>query len=87
MSITSSATKAIRVSKRKRVFNLRRKNEIEKQLKAFRKAVIAKDNAVAQKLVPQVYKALDKAAKTGFIKANAASRIKSRTMKALARIA
>jgi ribosomal protein S20 len=87
MAITSSAKKALRASKKKRVFNLRRKADIEKNVKAFRKLVLAKDKVAAAKLVPVIYQALDKAVKTGYIKANASSRSKSRVMKALAKIA
>ena len=87
MAITSSAKKALRASKKKRVFNLRRKADIEKNVKAFRKLVLAKNKAEATKLVPVIYQALDKAVKTGYIKANASSRSKSRVMKALAKIA
>lgn len=83
MAITSSAKKALRVSKRKRVFNLRRKNEIEKQIKAFRRLVTAKNKADAQKIIPQLYKALDKAVKTKYLKANTSARLKSRAMNAL----
>lgn len=86
MAITSSAKKALRVSKKKRVFNLRRKNEIEKQLKAFRKLVQAKSKVEAEKLIPVLYKALDKAVKTDFIKANTSSRLKSRAMAALKKL-
>jgi len=86
MAITSSAKKALRASKKKRVFNLRRKADIEKNVKAFRKLVLAKDKVAAAKLVPVIYQALDKAVKTGYIKANASSRSKSRVMKALAKI-
>ena len=86
MAITSSAKKALRASKAKRVFNLRRKNAIDRDLKAFRKLVSAKNKAGAEKLLPTVYKALDKAAKTGYIKANTASRLKSRAMAALKKI-
>ena len=87
MAITSSAKKALRASKKKRVFNLRTKSDIEKNIKAFRKLVIAKNKVEATKLVPVIYKVLDKAVKTGYIKANAGSRSKSRVMKALAKIA
>lgn len=86
MAITSSAKKALRVAKRKRVFNLRRKNEIEKQIKAFRRLVTAKNKAEAEKVIPQLYKALDKAVKTKYIKANTSSRLKSRAMNALSKI-
>ncbi len=87
MAITSSAKKALRASKKKRVFNLRSKAAIEKNIKAFRKLVLAKNKVEATKLVPVIYQALDKAVKTGYIKANAGSRSKSRVMKALAKIA
>lgn len=87
MAITSSAKKALRASKTKRVFNLRRKNAIDRDLKTFRKLVIAKDKAGAAKVLPTVYKALDKAAKTGYIKANTASRLKSRAAAALKKLA
>ena len=86
MAITSSAKKAIRSAKAKRVFNLRKKNEIEKNLKAFRKFVSAKNKAEAEKLIPLLYKSLDKAAKTKYIKANTAARLKSRAMNALAKL-
>jgi ribosomal protein S20 len=87
MPITSSAHKALRASKSKRVFNLRRKSTIEKQIKEFRKLVAAKDKNGAGKLVPTIYQALDKAVKTGYIKANTSSRTKSRVMAALKKIA
>lgn len=87
MAITSSAKKALRAAKKKRVFNLRHKADIEKNIKAFRKLVVAKDKTAAAKLVPAIYKALDKAAKIGYIKDNTASRSKSRIMAALKKIA
>jgi ribosomal protein S20 len=87
MAITSSAKKALRASKTKRVFNLRRKNAIDRDLKAFRKLVSAKDKAGAQKLISTLYKSLDKASKADYIKANTASRLKSRAMAALKKLA
>jgi ribosomal protein S20 len=86
MAITSSAKKALRASKNKRVFNLRHKAEIDKNLKAFRKLIVAKDKVAAAKLVSVIYKALDKAAKVGYIKDNTASRSKSRVMAALKKL-
>ena len=86
MAITSSAKKALRASKKKRVFNLRRKSAIEVEQKALRKAISAKDKAAATKIIPSLYKPLDKAAKTGLIKDNAASRLKSRAMAAVKKL-
>lgn len=87
MAITSSAKKALRASRKKRVFNLRRKNAIEHEIKAFRRLIAAKDKLGAEKLIPDIYQALDKAAKTGEIKPNAAARTKSRAMAALKKLA
>lgn len=86
MPITSSAKKALSASKKKRVFNIRHKVAVDKNLKDFRKLVANKNKVEAEKLLPLVYQALDKAAKTGHIKANAASRLKSRAMAALKKI-
>jgi len=86
MAITSSAKKAIRAAKKKRVFNLRHKNEIEKQLKQFRKLIAAKDKSGASKLISSLYKSFDKAVKTDYIKPNKASRMKSRAMAALKKL-
>lgn len=83
MAITSSARKALRASKRKRVFNLRRKNEIDRQLKNFRRLIILKNKSEAEKTIPRLYKSLDKAVKTGYVKRNTSARLKSRAMKAL----
>jgi len=86
MAITSSAKKALRAGKRRHVFNLRRQVAIETPLRQFKKLVLAKKAKDAQLLIPALYKALDKAAKTGAIKANTASRRKSRLMKALKKL-
>ena len=86
MAITSSAKKALRASKRKRVFNLRRQTAIETPLRQWKKLVAAKNAKEAKALMPALYKALDKAAKTGAIKANTAARRKSRLMKALKKL-
>jgi small subunit ribosomal protein S20 len=83
MPITSSAKKALRASKRKKVFNDRRKKELQNVVKEYKKLLISKATEEAQKLLPKVQKALDKAAKSGLIKKNNASRKKSRLMKKL----
>lgn len=83
MPITSSAKKALRSSKRKRVFNLRRKNEMQNVIKQYKKLVLAKKTDEATKLIPQLQKAIDKAKKRGLIKKNTASRKKSRLLKTI----
>jgi ribosomal protein S20 len=86
MPITSSAKKALRASRRKRVFNLRRKKDVDMDLLAFRKAVTAKDKSGAAKLISELSQTLDKAAKTGYLKANTAARLKSRAAAALKKL-
>ena len=78
MPITKSAKKALRGSKKKRVFNLRRKNEMNSVVKEYKKLVAAKKTEEAKKLLPKLQKVVDKAAKRGVIKKNTAARKKSR---------
>lgn len=78
MPITKGAQKAHRQSERKRVFNLRRKVAIKDVTKEVQKAVVAGDGKTAKELLSKAYKAIDKAAKGGLIKANTAARKKSR---------
>lgn len=78
MAITSSAKKAIRVAARRRIFNLRRKRAVGEVEARVRRFIAAGKTGDAQKLVPALYKAIDKAAKTNYIKKGAAARKKSR---------
>ena len=78
MPITTSAKKVLRGSGRKHLFNLRKKDQVAKTIKQLKKLVNEKKVTDAEKLFPQVQKILDKAAKTGLIKKNTASRKKSR---------
>ncbi|MCX6741476.1 MAG: 30S ribosomal protein S20 [Candidatus Parcubacteria bacterium] len=81
MAITESAKKAIRQSARRHEQNVVYKDKIKKLVKEARILVLAKKMAEAKKLLPEIYKALDKAAKVGIIKKNNASRHKSRLTK------
>ena len=83
MPVTKSAKKALRVSQKKRVHNLRVKNKMKVLVKELLKKIEEKKTEEAKKLLPEVFKALDKAAKRGVIKKNAASRKKSRLTKAI----
>jgi small subunit ribosomal protein S20 len=78
MPIIKGAKKALRGSLRKRVFNVRRKNTMNDTVKQVRKLVAEGKKEEATKLIPQVYQAIDKAAKRGIIKKNTADRKKSR---------
>jgi len=81
MAITKSAKKAARQSVARRDRNIVYKNDIKKTIKEFKSLVLAKKIDEAKKLLPQIYKTLDKAAKVGVIKKNNASRRKSRLTK------
>lgn len=78
MPVTSSAKKALRVARRKVVFNTRRSSDMEKAIKSFKKLVVANKIKEAEKELPKVYKAIDKTVKIKFLKKNAGARYKSR---------
>lgn len=78
MAITQGAKKAIRQSKRKKVFNDMRKKALREAIKGTRLA--KKGDKVA---LAAAYKAIDKALKRGLIKKNTAARRKAKVSKAL----
>jgi small subunit ribosomal protein S20 len=84
MAITSSAKKAHRASLKKHVFNVRRKRVLNDATKSVKK-LITTDVKEARESLSKAYKAIDKAAKTGIIKKNTASRKKSRLAAAVKR--
>ncbi len=84
MPITQSAKKALRQNKRRASGNIKRKEAYKKLVKNYRKLAAGKNAAEAAKLLPQVYQALDKAAKSKVIEKNKASRLKSRLSQLLA---
>ena len=81
MPITKSAKKALRGSQKKRVFNDKRKNDMKEILKKAEALIKAGKKDEALKMLPLVYKAIDKAWKRGVIKKNTAGRKKSRLVK------
>ena len=78
MPILKSAKKALRQSKHRKVLNLQYKKKMKEPIKQMKKLLAEKKIEEAKKLLPQIYKALDKSAKHGTIKKNTASRKKSR---------
>lgn len=87
MAKTRSAKKAKRAASRRRVFNMRRTRAMKKEIKEVKQLIVAKKGTDAIAQLPALYKALDKAAKHGTIKKNAASRMKSRLTKHVANLA
>jgi len=85
MAIIKSAKKAIRQNLRRKERNFVYREKMRELVKKARTLVIEKKIDEAKKILPQVYKALDKAAKVGVIKDNAASRTKSRITKLIER--
>lgn len=86
MPITKGAHKALRASKRKHVFNIRRKATMNDEVKKIRKLVVTGNKEEAQKMLSTAYQAIDKAAKRGVIKKNTAARKKSRISASIAKI-
>ena len=83
--IAKSAKKALRQSKKRRARNIRTLRSIRKLLKETDALVLEKKTDRLKEILPKVYKALDKAAKTGLMKENTVSRKKSRITKAILR--
>lgn len=81
MAITKSAKKRIRSSEKKRIFNLRKLRSMKEAITSFLKDIKEKKVEDAEKQLPTVYKAIDKAAQRGVIKKNNAARKKSRLTK------
>jgi small subunit ribosomal protein S20 len=86
MPIIKGAKKALRASKRKKVYNDTRRATLKDVTKKLKRLVTQGKAKEAQALLPQAYKALDKAAKTGVIKKNTASRKKSRLAKLIKKV-
>ena len=81
MPIKKSAKKALRQSLERRKINLFHKNRMKKVIKEIRELISEKKKEEAKKLLPLVYKYIDKAAKRGVIKENTAARKKSKLAK------
>lgn len=79
MPITQSAKKALRQNKRRHARNLARSRAWKEAAKQAKKTPHNKE------LLTRAYQALDKAAKHGVIKKNAASRKKSRLARLIAK--
>ncbi len=84
MPITKSAEKALRQSITRRARNLSKSNAYKTVFKELKKLAVTSKKE-AQKLLPKVYKKIDKAAKTGVIKMNKAARLKSAAARLLSK--
>lgn len=83
MPITRSAKKALRQNRKRKAQNLIKKEAIRKTRKQTIAAATAGNEQEAKIALAAAYKAIDKAAKTKYIKKNKAARLKSRLAKKL----
>ncbi len=86
MPITKSAKKALRQNRKKRLFNLRRMKTMRELIKKSKELIKGNKKEEASNLLPETYKAIDKATKRGVIKKNTGSRKKSRLTKAISKM-
>ena len=81
MPIKHAAYKHLRQTKKRAIDNRREITEVRDVIKKARRALEAGKSDEVQKLLPEVLKALDKAAEHHVIKPNTAARKKSRLMR------
>ena len=84
MPNTSSAKKALRVSRRKQKTNKVTQYKINNALKELRRAIANKSKDYKE-ILAKVYSSLDKAVKSNYIPKKRADRKKSRVMKMVAK--
>ncbi|HRI06118.1 MAG TPA: 30S ribosomal protein S20 [Candidatus Dojkabacteria bacterium] len=83
MANLKASIKDLRKTEKRTVFNTRLKDRIKRAVKQLNTLINAKDFDKAVKMLPQLNKVLDKAAKSHVIKKEAASRKISRLSKKL----
>lgn len=83
MPILKSAKKALRQSGQRRQHSLQYQRTYKRLMKEARSLLGKEKLEEAKKLLPQLYKTLDKAAKENVVKKNTARRYKSRVTKAI----
>jgi len=87
MANTVSSLKRVRITERRTAVNRSRKSRLRHQIRSMRRLLDLKDAAGAQKIVPQTFSLVDRAAKWGIIKKNTAARYKSRMTLRLRKVA
>lgn len=77
MPITTSNKKRLRQNVKRKANNIQKKKDIKELVKEFEALITAKKVDESKAILPKLYKAIDKAAKTGVLKDNTASRKKA----------
>jgi len=80
-----ASIKDVRKAKKRRARNLLYKKNMKRAIKEFVALVSSSDKEKAQKLLPSLYKIIDKVAKKNIIHKNTAARKKSQLAKMLAK--
>lgn len=73
-----SALKRVRITERRTEVNRMRKSRLRSAIKGFRKTLESKDAKAASDSLSAIFSIVDRSAKWGIIKKNAAARYKSR---------
>jgi len=73
-----SSQKRVRQTERRTEFNRFAKTRLRNQIRAMRKALVAKDHGDLNATMASTFSLLDKAARKGYIKTGTAARYKSR---------
>lgn len=78
MANTISALKRMRQEQRRTDFNRRNRTRLNHQIRAIRRAITSKNLSDATSLLPTTFSLIDRSAKIGILKKQAAARYKSR---------
>jgi len=81
-----SALKRMRQIERRAAVNRMRKTLLRHTVRAIRRKLDADDASGAEELLPRTFSVIDRSAKWGIIKANAAGRYKSRLVARLRKV-
>lgn len=83
MPLLAASKKALRVSKRKTAQNIKTATKLQRITKKVMKLIKLGERALAEQQLSEAYKAIDKAAKKGFLRPNKSARMKSQLAKAV----
>jgi small subunit ribosomal protein S20 len=84
MARHKSAIRQHRRSLRRKAVNTQAKSALRTRMRKVREAIKAQDREAAAKLLPDLYKVIDRSVKKGTIKKNTGSRYKSRLSRQVA---
>lgn len=76
-----SALKRVRTEERRTEFNRQAKSRLRHQIRAMRKALTGKEHKVTNEELSKTFSVIDRSARIGIIKKNAAARYKARLHK------